>query len=170
MHASWKLTNVRENVWKNSALKIMKIALQERKFNSLSQYNLVHRFIPMPQAKKILDAKAAVDKVWEKLEKLPAWQMTKKTANEEVMKAVQRELKTIHFATLMDIRHLKNAQPVCTILALMQYLHRAGFVCITNDCRKNDGCHDKATKMGKTSSRRIISVHPSQNWRTLQHH
>ena len=30
----------------------------------------------MPQAVKIPDAKAAVDKEWEKLEKLPAWQMT----------------------------------------------------------------------------------------------
>ena len=37
---------------------------------SLQRYNLVHRFIPMPQAMKILAAKAAVDKEWEKLEKI----------------------------------------------------------------------------------------------------
>ena len=30
--------------------------------NSLSHYNLVHKFIPMPQELKIPDAKAAVDK------------------------------------------------------------------------------------------------------------
>ena len=30
--------------------------------NSLQHYNLVHKFIPMPQAMKILAAKAAVDK------------------------------------------------------------------------------------------------------------
>ena len=35
--------------------------------NSLQHYNLVHKFIPMPQAVKILAAKAAVDKEWEKL-------------------------------------------------------------------------------------------------------
>ena len=29
--------------------------------NSLNHYNLVHKFIPMPQAFKILDAKAAVE-------------------------------------------------------------------------------------------------------------
>ena len=29
--------------------------------NSLSQYNLVHKFIPMPQAMKIPDAKADVE-------------------------------------------------------------------------------------------------------------
>ena len=31
----------------------------------------VIKFIPVPQAMKTLDAKAAVDKEWEKLEKLP---------------------------------------------------------------------------------------------------
>ena len=43
---------------------------------SLSQYNLAHKFHPMPQALKIPDAKAAVEK-WEKLEKISAWQLTK---------------------------------------------------------------------------------------------
>ena len=37
--------------------------------NSLQHYNLVHKFIPMPQAMKIPAAKAAVDKEWEKLRK-----------------------------------------------------------------------------------------------------
>ena len=37
--------------------------------NSLQHYNLVHKFILMPQAMKIPAAKAAVDKEWEKLEK-----------------------------------------------------------------------------------------------------
>ena len=51
--------------------------IAEKVFNSLSHYNLVHKFIPMPQAMKIPDAKAAVEKEWEKLEKIPAWQLTK---------------------------------------------------------------------------------------------
>ena len=33
--------------------------------NSLTHYNLVHKFIPVPKAMKILDAKAAVDNEWE---------------------------------------------------------------------------------------------------------
>ena len=41
--------------------------------NSLQQYNLVHKFIPLPQAMKIPAAKAAVDKEWGKSEKIPAW-------------------------------------------------------------------------------------------------
>ena len=32
--------------------------------NSLHHYNLVHKFIPVPQAMKIPAAKAAVDKEW----------------------------------------------------------------------------------------------------------
>ena len=44
---------------------------------SLQHYNLVHKFIIMPQAMKIPAAKAAVDKEWEKLEKIPAWDLTK---------------------------------------------------------------------------------------------
>ena len=41
--------------------------------NSLQHYNLVYQFIPMPQAMKILAAKAAVDKEWEKLDKILVW-------------------------------------------------------------------------------------------------
>ena len=41
--------------------------------NSLQHYNLIH----MPQAMKIPAAKAAVDKEWEKLEEIPAWDLTK---------------------------------------------------------------------------------------------
>ena len=46
-------------------------------FNWLGHHNLVHKFISMDRAMRIPDAKAAVDKEWEKLEKLPAWQMTR---------------------------------------------------------------------------------------------
>ena len=50
----------------------MKTILQEKGENSLEHYNLVHKFIPMAQAMKIPAAKAAVDKEWEKLEKISA--------------------------------------------------------------------------------------------------
>ena len=51
--------------------------------NSLQHYNLVHKFIPMPQAMKIPAAKAAGDKEWEKLEKISAWNLTKVTSKKE---------------------------------------------------------------------------------------
>ena len=40
--------------------------------NSLQHYDLVHKFIPVPQAMKIPAAKAAVGKEWEKLKKISA--------------------------------------------------------------------------------------------------
>ena len=53
--------------------------------NSLQHKNLVHKFIPMPQAMKIPAAKAAVDKEWQKLEKIPAWNLTKIRSKKEVI-------------------------------------------------------------------------------------
>ena len=52
---------------------------------SQQHYNLVHKFILMPQAKKIPAAKAAVDKEWEKLEKFSAWNLTKVRSKKEVI-------------------------------------------------------------------------------------
>ena len=63
----------------------MRIISQEEEDHSLQHYNLVHKFIPMPQAVKILAAKAAVDKEWEKLEKIPAWDKTKVRNKSEVI-------------------------------------------------------------------------------------
>ena len=57
-HASLKPTNLREGVWKELFMKVMKIILQEEELvNSLNHYNLVHEFIPMLQAMNIPDAK-----------------------------------------------------------------------------------------------------------------
>ena len=53
--------------------------------NSLQHYNLVHKFIPIPQAMKIPATKAAVDQEWEKLEKIPAWDVTKVRNKSEVI-------------------------------------------------------------------------------------
>ena len=53
--------NPQECVWKNLYRIIMNTSLQEKGDSSLQHYNLVHKFIPLPQAMKI-PAKAAVDK------------------------------------------------------------------------------------------------------------
>ena len=62
LRVSWKPVNPRECVWKNLYRIITRTNLQEKGDNSLQHYNLVHKFIPMPQAMKIPAAKAAVDK------------------------------------------------------------------------------------------------------------
>ena len=116
-------------------------------------YNLVSKFIPMLQAMKIPDAKAAVDKEWEKLEKLPAWHMAKVNSQKEVILESQKEQRTVHFATLMDNCHLKK----CGVghkrseiqrlgcaprwrcerrFRLTRCSHRTGSVCVSSDGRK----------------------------------
>ena len=49
-------------------------------FTSMTHYNLVGKFIPMPQAMKIPDAKAAVDKEWKTLETILALTVGKSQA------------------------------------------------------------------------------------------
>ena len=71
--------------------------------NSLQHYNLVHKFIPMPQAMKIPAAKAAVDRECEKLEKISAWNLTKVRSKKEVIDEAKMSGATVHFASLMDM-------------------------------------------------------------------
>ena len=60
-------------------------------FTSMTHYNLVHKFIPMPQAMKIPDAKAAVDKERKKFETIPAWNLRKAKSKKEVILEAQRD-------------------------------------------------------------------------------
>ena len=57
---------------------------------------------------KIPAAKAAVDKEWEKLEKIPAWDQVR--SQKEVIDEARTKGAKVHFASLMDICHLKNAE------------------------------------------------------------
>ena len=64
----------------------------------------------MPQAKKIPAAKAAVDKEWGKVEKHSAWNLTKVRSKKEVIDEARTSGAKVHFASLIDICHLKNAE------------------------------------------------------------
>ena len=63
--------------------------------NSLQYYNLVHKFILMLQAVKIPAAKAAVDKEWEKLVKISAWNLTKVRSKKKVIDEARTALQFI---------------------------------------------------------------------------
>ena len=78
--------------------------------NSLQHYNLVHTFFQKLLVKKIPAAKAAVDKEWEKLEKISVWNLTKVRSKKEVIDEARTKGAKVHFASLMDICHLKNAE------------------------------------------------------------
>ena len=99
---------------------------------SLSHDNLVHLFIPMLQALKIPDAKAAVEKTWEKLEKIPAWQLTKVRNKEEVIEEARNKGRKVHVASLMDLCHLKNSE------LEPQYRKCKGRVVLRGDIVKDD--------------------------------
>ena len=90
--------------------KFTKTALQEEDLLRLTHYNLVHKFLPMPQATKISDAKAAVDKAWKKFETIPAWDLEKAKSKEEVFLEAQRDKQKVHIPTIVDRCQLKNAE------------------------------------------------------------
>ena len=115
--------------------------------NSLQHYNLVHKLIPMPQAIKIPAAKAAVDKEWEKLEKFSAWNLTKVTSKKEVIDEARTKGRKVHFASLMDICHMKNAE--------MEAKHQKykGRVVLRGDIVKDDsGSCAVFTEQGSSAS------------------
>ena len=115
--------------------------------NSLQHYNLVHKFIPMPQSMKIPAAKAAVDKEWEKLEKISAWKLTKVKSKKQVTDEARTSGATIHFASFMDICHLKNAE--------LEAKHQKykGRVVLRGDIVKDDsGSYAVFTEQGSSAS------------------
>ena len=115
--------------------------------NSLQHYNLVHKFIPMPQAMKIPAAKAAVDKEWDKLEKISAWNLTKVRSKKEVIEEARVLGATVHFASLMDICHLNNAEVEA------KHQKYKGRVVLRGDIVKDDsGSYAVFTEQGSSAS------------------
>ena len=54
------------------------------------------------------EAKTAVDKEWTKLQKILAWDESKVTCQAEVIQIAKLEGKTVHFATFVDLCHLRS--------------------------------------------------------------
>ena len=115
--------------------------------NSLQHYNLVHKFIPMPQAMKIPAAKAAVDKEWEKLEKISAWNLTKVKSKKQVIDEARTSGATVHFASLMDICHLKNAE-----LEAKHQKYKGRVVLRGDIVKDNSGAYAVFTEQGSSAS------------------
>ena len=96
---------------------------------------------------KIPAAKAAVDKEWEKLEKISAWNLTKVRSKETVIDEARTAGATVHFASLMDICHLKNAE--------LEAKHQKykGRVVLRGDIVKDDsGSYAVFTEQGSSAS------------------
>ena len=59
---------------------------------------------------KIPAGKAAVDKEWEKLETISAWNLTKVRSKKEVIDEARTKGEKVHFAPLIDICLFENAE------------------------------------------------------------
>ena len=119
---------------------------------SLQHYNLVFKFNPRPQAMKIPSAKAAVDKEREKPEKIPAWDLTKVRSEKEVIDEARTKGAKVHFASLMDICHLKNAE--------MEAKHQKykGRVELRGDIVKDEsGSYAAFTEQGSSASQKTAA-------------
>ena len=89
---------------------VLSVCIAGKGNNSLQHYNLVHKFIPMPQAMKIPAAKAAVDKEWGNFEKILVWNLTKVRNKKEVIDEARNNGKSVHVSLLTDLCHLKNSE------------------------------------------------------------
>ena len=76
---------------------------------SLQHYNLVHKFIPMPQSYEKLQQKQRWTRNGKNWRKFRRGNLTKVRSKKEVIDEARTKGATVHFASLMDICHLKNA-------------------------------------------------------------
>ena len=101
----------------------------------------------MPQAMKFPAAKAAVDKEWERLEKIPAWDLTKVRSKLEVIDEARTKGAKVHFASLMDICHLKNAE-----LEVKHQKYKGGVVLGGDIVKDDSGSNAVFTEQGSSAS------------------
>ena len=115
--------------------------------SSLQHYNFVHNFVPVPQAVKIPAAKAAVDKEWETLEKFSAWNLTKVKSKKRVIDEARMSGATVHFASLMDTCHLKNAE-----FEAKHQKYKGRVVLRGDNVKDNSGSYAIFTEQGSSAS------------------
>ena len=82
-----------------------------------------------------------------KIDKIPAWQLTKVRYNREVIDEARKEGTTVHVASFMDICHLKNSE------LELQFQKYKGRVVLRGDIVKDDsGSYAVFTEQGSSAS------------------
>ena len=71
---------------------------------------MVSRKLAMKDDSNMMLKKCSIDKEWKKLETSPAWRLDNVRSKKEAILEAQRDKKKVHFASLMDICHFKNAE------------------------------------------------------------
>ena len=121
--------------------------------NSLQHYNLVHKFIPMPQSYENSGSNNSGGQGMGKLEKISAWNLTKVKSKKMVIDEARTSGAKVHFASLMDICHLKNAE--------LETKHQKykGRAVLRGDIVKDDsGSYAVFTEQGSSASQMTAKV------------
>ena len=115
--------------------------------NSLQHYYLVHKFIPMPQAFKNSSSKSSSGQGMGKIGENFGVEPDKSQKQKEVIDEARTSGAKVHFASLMDICHLKNAE--------LEAKHQKykGRVVLRGDIVKDDsGSYAVFTEQGSSAS------------------
>ena len=88
-----------------------------------------------------------MDKEWEKLEKISAWNLTKVRSKKKVIDEARKSGAIVHFASLMDICHLKNAE-----LEAKHQKYKGRVVLRGDIVKDNSGSYAVFTEQGSSAS------------------
>ena len=181
LRVSWKSVNPQDCVRKNLYQITMRTMLQEEGDNSPQHYNLVHKFIPVSQAMKIPAANAAVDKEWEKLEKISTRNLTtvRSKRGDRWRKDVGRKSSFCIINGHITFEKCwiggkapKIQRSSCTSrwycerrFRVLCRIHWTRIMSITNDSGKSHGYHFQTIRLRRTSSWRSICLFPGKNGR-----
>ena len=128
----------------------------------------------MPQAMKIPDAKAAVDKEWKKLETIPAWELGKVKSAVEAHKETKRKSTLLHWWTKVKKVELEpkwnkykgRVVPQGDIAkedsGAYAVFTEQGSSASQMTAAKDHGCNCKITRLRWTSSWRSICLYPGK--------
>ena len=106
----WRTRSVRGSTWKELYIKIMKTTLHGKESTHWTTTISCTNFFLCLKQWKYQMRKQQWTKNEKKLEKIPAWQLTKIRNKREVIDEARNEGKTVQFASLMDICHLKSSE------------------------------------------------------------
>ena len=136
---------------------------------------------------RFLHKKQQRTREWKKLEKISAWNLTKVRSKSEVIDEARTKGIKVHFASLMDICHLKNAEletkapkiqrSSCTPwwyckrqFWISRSFHWTRIISITNDSSKSHGYHIQTARVCSTSSGCSICLYPGKKWKMPQNY
>ena len=107
----WKPVNLQDCVWKNLYRIIMRTILQEKgTIHSLQTLQFGTQIYSYGSSYEDTRSESSGGQGMEKLEKISAWNLTKVRSKKEVIDEERTKGAKVHFASLMDICHLKNAE------------------------------------------------------------